>query len=150
LPLSSIDSPKLDQNRLRLAPVTIKFQKMENPLRWFEIYVEDMHRAKYFYERVFGFYFSKMNTRSWDIERWSISTSEAGGSFGSLVWMNVITPSGINSVVYFGSEDCAIEEKRAAEVGGKIYQSKFSIEQYGFMSLINDTEGNLIGIHSRK
>jgi len=136
--------------RLCLRQVRVKYLEMENSLRWFEIYVADMHRAKLFYNRTFGFHFSKMNTRSWDVEMWSISTSEAGKSFGSLVWRRDITPSGINSVIYFGSEDCAHEEKIAAEVGGKIYRSKFSIEQYGFMSLIHDTEGNLIGIHSRK
>jgi len=123
---------------------------MENPLRWFEIHVADMHRAKIFYERTFGFHFSKMNTRSWDVEMWSISTSVEGKSYGSLVWRRGLTPSGVNSVVYFGSEDCAREERIAAEVGGKIHTSKFAIGQYGFMSLIQDTEGNLIGIHSRK
>jgi uncharacterized protein len=90
-----------------------------------------------------------MNTRSWDVEMWSISTSEAGGSFGSLVWVRDLVPSGVNSVVYFGSEDCAREERIAAEVGGKVHKSKFHIGQYGYMSLIKDTEGNLIGIHSR-
>lgn len=127
-----------------------KFLGMESPLRWFEIYVADMHRAKVFYERVFGFHFSKMDTKSWDVEMWSISTSETGKSFGCLTWKREITPSGLNTVVYFASDDCAVEEKRAVEVGGKIHRSKYSIGQYGFMSLIYDTEGNLVGIHSRK
>src|SRR4051812_35751305 len=100
---------------------------MGNPLSWFEIYVEDMHRAKFFYERVFGFYLKKMNTRSWDIDRWSISTTEEGGSFGSLVWERDVTPSGISSVVYFASEDCAREEQLALDAGGKVHKSKYSI-----------------------
>jgi uncharacterized protein len=127
-----------------------KFLNMENPLRWFEIYVADMHRAKVFYERTFGFHFSKMDTKSWDIEMWSISTSETGKSFGCLTWNRELVPSGLNTVVYFASEDCAVEERRALEAGGKVHRSKFSIGQYGFMSLIYDTEGNLVGIHSRK
>jgi predicted enzyme related to lactoylglutathione lyase len=123
---------------------------MESPVRWFEIYVADMHRAKIFYERTFGFHFSKMASRSWGVEMWSISTTATGKSFGSLVWKEDVIPSGTSSVVYFASEDCAREERIAAEVGGKVHESKFSIGQYGFMSLIRDTEGNLIGIHSRK
>lgn len=123
---------------------------MESPIRWFEIYVADMHRAKIFYERTFGFHFSKMDTKSWDIEMWSISTTEDGRSFGSLVWRRDFVPSGINTVVYFASEDCAHEEAIAAKVGGKVYKSKYGIGQYGYMALIHDTEGNLIGIHSRK
>ena len=81
---------------------------------------------------------------------WGISTSEAGRSFGCLTWRRDVTPSGVSSVVYFGSEDCAEEERKAIEFGGKVYRSKFSIEQYGFMSLIQDTEGNVVGVHSRK
>ncbi len=123
---------------------------METPIRWFEIYVADMHRAKIFYERTFGFHFSKMDTKSWDIEMWSISTTETGKSWGSLVWRRDFTPSGINTVVYFAAEDCALEEEKAVQAGGKIYKSKYGIGQYGYMSLIHDTEGNLIGIHSRK
>lgn len=122
---------------------------MKTPLAWFEIFVEDMTRAMFFYERVFGFHFKKMNTRSWDIDRQALSMSEEGGSFGSLVWMRDVKPSGINSVVYFASDDCAREEKRAVEAGGKVHTSKFSIGQYGYMALVHDTEGNLIGIHSR-
>jgi predicted enzyme related to lactoylglutathione lyase len=123
---------------------------MESPVRWFEIYVADMHRAKVFYERTFGFHFSKMDTKSWDVEMWSISTTEDGKSFGCLTWRRDTEPSGISSVVYFGSEDCAIEERRAIESGGKLHRAKFGIGQYGFMSMIRDTEGNLVGVHSRR
>jgi predicted enzyme related to lactoylglutathione lyase len=120
-----------------------------HPLRWFEIYVSDMTRAKFFYERVFGFHFKPMNTRTWDVEMWSIQTSETGGSFGALVWSKDVVPGGTSSVIYIASNDCSVEEKIASEVGGKVHKSKFSVGQYGYMSLIHDTEGNLIGIHSR-
>jgi uncharacterized protein len=32
--------------------------------------------------------------------------------------------------------------------GGQVYAAKQSIGQYGFISLLIDTEGNLIGVHS--
>jgi len=50
---------------------------------------------------------------------------------------------------YFGSDDCAIEESRVKEAGGKIMQPKQSIGEYGFMVLAQDTEGNMIGVHSQ-
>jgi hypothetical protein len=60
-------------------------------------------------------------------------------------------PSGGNSViVYFGCEDCAVEEERAAKSGGRVARGKFPIGEYGFVSLAFDTEGNLIGLHSMK
>lgn len=80
---------------------------------------------------------------------WSIALSETGRSFGSLVWRRDFEPSGVSTVVYFASEDCAIEETKAKAAGGKVYRSKFGIGQYGHMALIQDTEGNLIGVHSR-
>lgn len=43
-----------------------------------------------------------------------------------------------------------VEEKRAMKFGGKIHKPKMSIGQHGFISLVNDTEGNMFGIHSMK
>ena len=59
-------------------------------------------------------------------------------------------PSGNGTIVYFTCEDCAVEEKRVVPNGGKVMKSKFSIGQYGFISLVTDTEGNMIGLHSTK
>src|SRR5690606_3514849 len=49
---------------------------------------------------------------------------------------------------YFSCEDCAIEAARAVEAGGKIEKPKFAIGPYGFISLVTDTEGIMIGLHS--
>jgi hypothetical protein len=35
-----------------------------------------------------------------------------------------------------------------AESGGKVQKEKMSIGQYGFIALVSDTEGNMIGLHS--
>ena len=60
-------------------------------------------------------------------------------------------PSGKNSViVYFMCEDCAVEEAGVEKSGGKVEKKKFSIGEYGFVSLVYDTEGNMIGLHSMK
>ncbi|HEX5056603.1 MAG TPA: VOC family protein, partial [Gammaproteobacteria bacterium] len=53
-------------------------------------------------------------------------------------------------LVYFGCEDCAVEESRVGKAGGSIKRPKMSIGQYGFISLVFDTEGNMIGLHSMK
>ena len=58
-------------------------------------------------------------------------------------------PSGGNStLVYFSCDDCAIEEARVVEFGGSIQKGKTSIGEYGFISLVLDTEGNMFGLHS--
>ncbi|MFN8389910.1 MAG: VOC family protein [Bdellovibrionota bacterium] len=117
-----------------------------NPVRWFEIYVQDMQRAKRFYESVFQ---TKLERLESDLEIWAFPMSmERSGASGALVKMEGLS-SGSNSViVYFGCEDCAVEEKRVVEYGGKIHKGKFGIGQYGFITLVHDTEGNMFGLHS--
>jgi uncharacterized protein len=51
-------------------------------------------------------------------------------------------------IVYFACEDCAVEEVRAEKNGGKVHRRKMSIGEYGYLSLVYDTEGYMIGLHS--
>jgi len=53
-------------------------------------------------------------------------------------------------LVYFTSEDCAVEEGKVANFGGRVQRGKISIGEYGFITLAFDTEGNMFGIHSLK
>ncbi len=77
-------------------------------------------------------------------------TMDAPNATGALVQMEGMTAGGNSTIVYFTSEDCAIEEARVEKAGGKIFKKKMSIGEYGFMSLCKDTEENIFGIHSRK
>ena len=118
-----------------------------NPVGWFEIYVQDMGRAKKFYESVFQVKLEKLNSPG--MEMWSFPMqTDRSGAAGSLVRMEGF-PSGGNSVlVYFICADCAVEAGRVAKAGGRIQREKMSIGQYGFIALAFDTEGNLFGLHS--
>ncbi len=122
---------------------------MSNAVGWFEIYVQDMKRAKAFYEGVLGVKLQQMPSPEFDY--WMFPMEQEGkGSGGALCKMEGF-PSGKNSVlVYFTCEDCAVEEARAKKLGGKVQKPKESIGEYGFISLVYDTEGNMIGLHSRK
>ena len=123
-----------------------------NPVGWFEIYVQDMARAKRFYEAVFKVKLDKLNAPGDEgLEMWSFPMAmDRYGAPGALVKMAGF-PSGGNSVlVYFSCEDCAVEAKRATDAGGRIMKEKFSIGEYGFIALAFDSEGNMIGLHSMK
>jgi predicted enzyme related to lactoylglutathione lyase len=118
-----------------------------NPVGWFEIYVQDMGRAKAFYESVFNVQLAKLDTP--EIEIWAFPMqADRYGAPGALVRMPGFS-SGANSVlVYFSCADCAVEAAKAASSGGKVEKEKFSIGQYGYIALVIDTEGNMIGLHS--
>ena len=119
----------------------------QNPVRWFEIYVQDTKRAKKFYEKVFAVKLEKLKAPG--MEMWSFPMAMKGsGCAGSLVQMKGVPSGGNSTVIYFASKDCAIEEARVEKYGGKIEKPKMSIGEYGFISLVVDTEGNLIGLHS--
>lgn len=123
-----------------------------NMVGWFEIYVKDMDRARKFYETVFQVQLTKMEMpEGMTDEMYSFpGDMEAAnyGSPGALVKMDGYEPSGKGTIVYFSSADCAVEESRVAEAGGKVITPKTSIGAYGHMCLISDSEGNTIGIHS--
>jgi predicted enzyme related to lactoylglutathione lyase len=118
-----------------------------NPVIWFEIYVQNLERAKKFYETVFQVKLDKINSP--DVEMWSFPMEmNQVGAGGALVKMEGVHSGGNSTIVYFSCQDCAVEEARAAENGGKIQKSKISIGEYGFIALLYDTEGNMIGLHS--
>lgn len=122
---------------------------MLNPVGWFEIYVDDLQRAKIFYEKVFQIEMTRLP--STDIQMWAFpSDMNRYGTSGTIVHMPGFSAGRNSVIVYFSCQDCSVEEKRLAEFGGRIEKTKFSIGQYGFITLGYDTEGNMIGLHSMK
>ena len=121
-----------------------------NPVRRFEIYVQDMPRALQFYETLFCTKLDRLPAG--DLEMWAFPQAMgAAGAAGTLVKAPAGIVSGGNStLVYFGSDDCAIEAARVAGAGGKLYRDKTSIGPYGFIVLASDPDGNMFGIHSTR
>jgi predicted enzyme related to lactoylglutathione lyase len=119
-----------------------------NPVGWFEIYVQDMDRARKFYEATFEVSLERLPSP--DIEMWAFGMDPAAtGASGALVKAPGV-PSGGSTLVYFTCEDCAVEGDRVAAAGGKVHRDKMSIGPYGFIVLAVDTEGNMFGLHSMK
>lgn len=122
-----------------------------NPVVWFEIYVNDMTRARRFYEAVFETSLQKLETPAPDIEMWSFPMEmNAAGAAGALCKMAGFPPAAGSTLVYFACEDCAVEEVRVVEAGGRIEKPKMSIGEHGAISLVRDTEGNMFGLHSMR
>jgi len=120
---------------------------MNNAVGWFEIYVQDMDRAKAFYERMLQVQLSRIDSP--DIDMWAFTMApDAPGAAGALVRMPGFQSGGNSVLVYFNCADCADEAARAILAGGKLQQEKMSIGQYGNIALVIDTEGNMIGLHS--
>ena len=118
-----------------------------NPVGWFEIYVADMDRAKAFYQAVFGLPLHRLNSPEPEMWAFPMAMDRTGAS-GALVRMQGCEPGGNSTLVYFASDDCAVEASRVGPAGGTLQRDKLSIGQYGFIALALDPDGNLFGIHS--
>ena len=120
-----------------------------NPVGWFEIYVQDMARARKFYETVLGAKLSKLEGP--DMEMWAFPMDmEKAGASGALIKMDGFASGGNSTLVYFNTEDCSVEEARVKKAGSRVFKPKMSIGEWGFISLAFDTEDNMFGLHSQR
>lgn len=122
-----------------------------NGVGWFEIPVNDMGRAKTFYEKVFEVTIS-VHDLGGIIMGWFPDAPGKKGASGSLVKHETYTPSTTDGpLIYFTCPDLNNELSRVEDAGGEIMQPKTEIGGgHGFMGLIKDTEGNRIALHSLK
>jgi predicted enzyme related to lactoylglutathione lyase len=128
-------------------------QMKTNAVCWFEIYVDDMMRAKTFYESVLNVELARLDdpTEAREYpqpEMWSFPMEERPGASGAICKMEGVKAGGNSTLVYFDCEDCAVEESRVEDAGGQVKLPKMAIGQWGFISVAEDTEGNMIGFHS--
>lgn len=123
-----------------------------NIVGWFELPVLDMDRAMTFYHTVFDV----------KLDRTAVGTVEmaffpmyngAIGSPGALVKNPTYKPNQDSGVlIYLTSPtgDISLDLQVVERAGGKILEGRRRIsEEYGFMAVILDTEGNRVAIHSR-
>ncbi|MGF1531524.1 MAG: VOC family protein [Puniceicoccaceae bacterium] len=123
------------------------------PVGWFEIYVDEMPRARAFYEATLNIQLDPMPTPGDEegLEMWAFPDAmdmAKPGCSGALCKMKGFQPGSGGTIIYFLCEDCAIVASRAAAHGGTIYKEKMSIGDYGFIAIVGDSEGNTIGLHS--
>jgi hypothetical protein len=118
-----------------------------NPVVWFEIYVQEMSRAKAFYEQMLALQLTPLPSEGMEMQCFPM-LDNGPGAMGALVKMDGCPSGGNSTLVYFSCEDCAVEAARAKELGGQVFREKFSIGEHGFIALVVDPDGNMIGLHS--
>lgn len=123
----------------------------ENMVGWFEIPVNDMDRAKKFYEEVFEIEVA-LHPMNELVMGWFPFAHNKPGAAGSLVkhaaWYRPSDTHG--PLVYFSSRDVQNELNRVEKAGGRIVKHKTLIApDVGYMAVFIDPEGNRIALHSR-
>lgn len=120
-----------------------------NAVGWFDIYVDEMDRAENFYKSVLGAEIVDMPDPTGETEMKSfVGNMEVYGAAGALVKAPFAKPGPGGTQIYFSVEDCATQQARVEDAGGKVIRPKFSIGEFGYVTLAQDTEGNIIGFNS--
>ncbi|HQX58593.1 MAG: VOC family protein [Rhodoferax sp.] len=122
-----------------------------NAIGWFDIYVTDMNRAVSFYESVLRQKLLPIGDPTGETQMMSFPADMGVyGAGGALVKSSYARPGAGGTLVYFSVEDCTKEESRIVAAGGKVVRPKFSIGEFGWVTMCEDTEGNLFGLSSMK
>jgi len=122
-----------------------------NAIGWFDIYVSEMNRAVVFYEAVFNLELEAIGDPTGETHMMGFPADMSSyGAAGALVKADHSSPGVGGTLLYFNVEDCSVEETRVNAAGGKLIRPKFSIGDFGWVSLCEDTEGNMFGLNSMK
>ena len=122
-----------------------------NVLNWFEIAVNDINRAKKFYEEVFGINIEVAEMMG--MQMGFFPYENMGGKVGgAIVQSSMHKPSMDGAVIYLNANpDLSAALSRVEKAGGKVAMPKTHInEDTGYMAFFIDTEGNKVGMHSNK
>ena len=122
-----------------------------NAVGWFDIYVDQMDRAEAFYRAVLGTDLQDMVDPTGTTQMKSFAGDmTVYGAAGALVSTPHAKPGQGGTQIYFSVEDCAEQQAKVKAAGGRVVQPKYSIGEFGFVALAQDTEGNVIGFNSLK
>jgi predicted enzyme related to lactoylglutathione lyase len=122
---------------------------MTHAVHWFEIFVSDIDRAVRFYEDVLQVQLRRETEGSRPIAIFASAVKDGVG--GALVRQKGREPTDNGVIVYLDADrklDASLE--RVEKAGGRVVLPKTDIGPPGFIALVRDTEGNVVGLHSER
>lgn len=111
---------------------------------WFELPTKDLDRAAGFYEKVLDL--SLKREVFFEVPH-AIFPAEEKEIRGALVKSDNHTPSTKGTVLYLRATDLDASLARVKAAGGSVVTPKTSLGPIGFIAVIDDTEGNRVGLH---
>jgi len=122
---------------------------MKNLCAMFEISVEDFNRAKEFYESILEIEITEMNVLDTQIGMFPM---EGYLNWGCISKCDQHRPSKDGTLIYLNA-DSDIEGmlEKITSAGGEILTPKTKLSnEFGFIAVFVDTEGNRIALHALK
>lgn len=124
---------------------------MDNAISWFEIPATDLARAQKYYEAIFQIELQALDLDNFKMRMFPIENMMTGIGGALIDSGGFHQPSATHGPLIYlnGNPDVQVILDRVEAAGGKIIVPKTQIsEEYGFMGVFIDTEGNRIGLHS--
>jgi uncharacterized protein len=124
---------------------------MDNAISWFEIPATDIERAQKFYETIFQMQMQNMDFPGVKMRLFPIDDPMKGIGGSIIDSGGYHKPSATDGPLIYlnGNPDVQIVLNRVEAAGGKIAVPKRAIsDEFGFMAVFTDTEGNRIALHS--
>lgn len=121
----------------------------KNALAWFEIPAEDFERARRFYSTIFAYEMPVMPMGDSTLGILPYD-SAAGGVGGAINKQKSAKPSPQGTLVYLSAgDDLAPVLGRVTGASGRVVMPKTMVTpEIGYIALFEDTEGNIVGLHS--
>ena len=117
-----------------------------NPVNWFEVPVNDIARAKAFYETILEIELTESEMGP-NKMAWFPMEMGAAGATGALLKGAGYKPSYDGSLVYLHVDGIDSTLDKINANGGKTLMPRMSIGQHGFIAHFKDCEGNRVALH---
>ena len=124
---------------------------MNNAISWFEIAATDLSRAQKFYETIFSINMIPMDLPNIKMRMFPLEDmmTQVGGAVVDSGGFHKASSTDGPLIYLNANPDVQNVLDKVIEAGGSIMVAKTEISpEYGYMAVINDTEGNRIGLHS--
>ncbi len=119
----------------------------KNALNWFELFVGDFDRAKKFYETILQLKLVEGEMEGCKMAMFPADENDGVG--GAITKMECGKPGAGGTIVYLNVEgDLDGVLGRIPEAGGQVVQARMAIPPHGFIGIFEDSEGNVVGLHS--
>jgi predicted enzyme related to lactoylglutathione lyase len=120
---------------------------MTNTINWFEIPTTDLTRAARFYELVLGTSLKHEHFTATDMKM-AVFAGPEDSVRGALIADKRRKPNPDGAIVYLHARNLDESLGRIEKAGGSVVLPKTDIGEPGFIALVRDTEGNVVGLHS--
>ncbi len=114
---------------------------------WFEIPVNDLARARKFYESIFEIQMGDPFEMESSVMSFFPFETDAKGAMGALLKQESYLPSYEGTTVYFSVDEVNDVLPKIVSSGGKVINEKISIGEHGFVAHFEDCEGNRVALH---